>query len=69
MSDDSRLVIQPLDTRHDRTGFRCGVAALDTYLETGSPGCEAPYQPGVRGSVGNAAEHHSGLLHPLFAGD
>ncbi len=32
MSDDSRLVIQPLDTRHDRTGFSCGVGALDTYL-------------------------------------
>ena len=32
MSDDSLLVIQPLNTRHDRAGFRCGVAALDTYL-------------------------------------
>jgi GNAT superfamily N-acetyltransferase len=32
MTDDARLVIQPLDTRHDRAGFRCGVAALDTYL-------------------------------------
>ena len=33
MTDDSLLLIQPLDTRHDRAGFRCGVAALDTYLE------------------------------------
>ena len=32
MSDDSRLIIQPLNTRHDRAGFRSGVAALDTYL-------------------------------------
>lgn len=33
MTDASLLVIQPLDTRHDRAGFRCGVAALDIYLE------------------------------------
>lgn len=32
MTDAARLVIQPLDTRHDRAGFRCGVGALDTYL-------------------------------------
>ena len=33
MTDDSQLVIKPLDTSHDRAGFRCGLAPLDTYLE------------------------------------
>lgn len=32
MSDDSRLIIKPLDSHHDRAGFRCGVAQLDSYL-------------------------------------
>lgn len=33
MTDDSQLIIKPLDTSHDRAGFRCGLAALDAYLE------------------------------------
>jgi hypothetical protein len=32
MTDYQRLVIAPLNPTHDRTGFQCGVAALDRYL-------------------------------------
>lgn len=35
MSQDLRPVIEPLDTaRHDRSGFQCGVEALDRYLQS-----------------------------------
>jgi GNAT superfamily N-acetyltransferase len=30
----SDLQIVPLETRHDRTGFSCGVESLDRYLKT-----------------------------------
>lgn len=32
MTDYSNLVIRPLDSRHDRPGFHCGVASLDDYI-------------------------------------
>lgn len=28
------FVFQPLDTRHDRAGFACGIGALDDFLKT-----------------------------------
>ncbi len=35
MSTDARPVIDPLDTsRHDRSGFSCGVEPLDRYLRS-----------------------------------
>jgi ribosomal protein S18 acetylase RimI-like enzyme len=33
MTDFQNLVIAPLNPTHDRTGFRCGVEALDNYLK------------------------------------
>lgn len=33
MTDFQNLVTAPLNPIHDRTGFRCGVAALDRYLK------------------------------------
>lgn len=33
MTDFQHLVIAPLNPTHDRTGFRCGVEALDRYLK------------------------------------
>jgi ribosomal protein S18 acetylase RimI-like enzyme len=33
MTDFQNLVIAPLNPTHDRTGFRCGVKALDSYLK------------------------------------
>ena len=33
MTAYSQLVIVPLDTHHDRVGFRCGVPALDDYIQ------------------------------------
>ncbi len=33
MNDYAKLVIAALSSHHDRAGFRCGVAALDTYLQ------------------------------------
>ena len=33
MTDFQNLVIAPLNPTHDRTGFRCGVEALDSYLK------------------------------------
>jgi ribosomal protein S18 acetylase RimI-like enzyme len=33
MSDYASLVVRALDSRHDRAGFRCGVVALDDYLQ------------------------------------
>ncbi len=33
MTDYQNLVITPLNPAHDRTGFRCGVEALDRYLK------------------------------------
>lgn len=33
MTDFQNLVIAPLDPVHDRTGFECGVEALDRYLK------------------------------------
>jgi GNAT superfamily N-acetyltransferase len=32
MTGFSNLVIEPLDSGHDRTGFRCGVVSLDDYI-------------------------------------
>ena len=32
MTDPDALVIEPLDRRHDRTGFSCGLPELDRYL-------------------------------------
>ena len=32
MTDYSNLVIKPLDSRHDRPGFHCGVTSLDDYI-------------------------------------
>ena len=32
MTDYSNLVIKPLDSRHDRPGFHCGVISLDDYI-------------------------------------
>jgi len=32
MTDYSNLVIKPIDSRHDRPGFHCGVASLDDYI-------------------------------------
>jgi len=33
MTDFQHLVIAPLNPTHDRTGFQCGVEALDHYLQ------------------------------------
>ena len=33
MTDYRNLVITPLDSKHDRTGFQCGVEALDRYFK------------------------------------
>ncbi|MBS7690738.1 GNAT family N-acetyltransferase [Pseudomonas lalucatii] len=33
MTDYSNLVIRPLDSNHDRSGFHCGVASLDDYIQ------------------------------------
>jgi len=33
MTDFQNLVIEPLDLTYGRTGFRCGVEALDRYLK------------------------------------
>lgn len=33
MTDYSNLVIQPLNSDHDRPGFHCGVALLDDYIQ------------------------------------
>ena len=33
MTDFQNLVIQPLNPTHGRTGFQCGVEALDRYLK------------------------------------
>jgi ribosomal protein S18 acetylase RimI-like enzyme len=33
MTDFQNLVIAPLNLTHDRTGFQCGVEALDRYLK------------------------------------
>jgi GNAT superfamily N-acetyltransferase len=33
MTNFQNLVIAPLNPTHDRTGFQCGVAALDRYLK------------------------------------
>ena len=33
MTDFQNLVISPLNPSHDRTGFQCGVEALDRYLK------------------------------------
>jgi GNAT superfamily N-acetyltransferase len=33
MTDFPNLVIEPLNPTHDRTGFQCGVEALDRYLK------------------------------------
>jgi ribosomal protein S18 acetylase RimI-like enzyme len=33
MTDFQNLVIEPLNRTHDRTGFQCGVEALDRYLK------------------------------------
>ncbi|MGD8410821.1 MAG: GNAT family N-acetyltransferase [Desulfobacterales bacterium] len=33
MTDSQNLVIAPLNPTHDRTGFECGVDALDRYLK------------------------------------
>ncbi|MCP4415688.1 MAG: GNAT family N-acetyltransferase [Chloroflexi bacterium] len=33
MTDFQNLVIAPLNPTHDRTGFQCGVEALDRYLK------------------------------------
>ena len=33
MTDFQNLVIEPLDLTYDRSGFRCGVEALDRYLK------------------------------------
>ncbi len=33
MTEYQHLVIAPLNPGHDRTGFQCGVAALDRYLK------------------------------------
>jgi ribosomal protein S18 acetylase RimI-like enzyme len=33
MTDFQNLVIAPLNSTHDRTGFQCGVEALDSYLK------------------------------------
>ena len=33
MTDYQNLVIQPLNPTHNRTGFQCGVEALDRYLK------------------------------------
>lgn len=32
MTSHSDLVIEPLNNRHDRAGFRCGEASLDAYI-------------------------------------
>jgi GNAT superfamily N-acetyltransferase len=34
MTDSQNLVIAPLNPTHDRTGFECGVDALDRYLKS-----------------------------------
>lgn len=33
MTDYSKLVIRPLDSKHDRQGFCCGAASLDDYIK------------------------------------
>jgi ribosomal protein S18 acetylase RimI-like enzyme len=33
MTDFQNLIIEPLNPTHDRTGFQCGVEALDRYLK------------------------------------
>jgi ribosomal protein S18 acetylase RimI-like enzyme len=33
MTDFQNLVIEPLNSTHDRTGFQCGIEALDRYLK------------------------------------
>jgi GNAT superfamily N-acetyltransferase len=33
MTDFNKLVIEPLHTTHERTGFNCGVESLDRYLK------------------------------------
>ena len=33
MTDFQNLVIAPLNPTHDRTGFQCGVEALDRYFK------------------------------------
>ena len=33
MTDYSNLIIQPLNSDHDKSGFHCGVASLDNYVK------------------------------------
>ena len=33
MTENQSLVIAPLNPTHDRTGFKCGIEALDRYLK------------------------------------
>lgn len=33
MTHYSNLVIRPLDSDHDKSGFHCGVASLDDYIQ------------------------------------
>lgn len=33
MSDYSKLIIQPLESHHDRAGFHSGAPSLDTYIQ------------------------------------
>lgn len=33
MTDDTNLVIRPLNSDHDRPGFHCGVPSLDNYIQ------------------------------------
>lgn len=33
MTDYSNLVIEPLNSSHDRPGFHCGIASLDNYIQ------------------------------------
>lgn len=33
MSPDRGLIIEPLNRKHDRTAFNCGIEALDRYLK------------------------------------
>ena len=43
------LVIEPLDRRHDRTNFSCGLPELDRYLaRQAGQDHPSPHRPGVR---------------------
>ena len=33
-ANEAPFLLEPLGRHHDRTGFRCGVESLDTYLKT-----------------------------------